>query len=75
MDTSQHPAAAEDTFKTVTENDVAEKRATNLTYAVIVAILGGWAASSALFGLAGFIFPAVAAVPVIFVIMVMLTLG
>jgi len=75
MDMSQHPAAADDTFETVTKNDVAEKRATNITYAAIVAILGGWAASSALFGLAGFIFPAVAAVPVIFVIMVLLTLG
>jgi len=75
MDMSQTPAAADTTFETVTKNDVAEKRATNLTYAAIVAILGGWAASSALFGLAGFIFPAVAAVPVIFVIMVLLTLG
>ncbi|WP_428541912.1 hypothetical protein [Profundibacter sp.] len=72
---SQHPAVADDTFETVTKNDVAEKRATNITYAAIVAILGGWATSSALFGLAGFIVPAVAAVPVIFVIMVLLTLG
>ncbi len=75
MDMSQTPAAADTTFETVTQKDVAEKRATNLTYVGIVALLGGWAASTALFGLAGFIFPAVAAVPVIFVIMVLLTLG
>ncbi len=75
MDMSHTPAAADDSFETVTEKDVADKRATNITYAGIVAILGGWIASSALFGLAGFIFPAVAAVPVIFVIMVLLTLG
>ena len=75
MDTSQTTATAGDTFETVTEKDVAEKRATHITYATIVAILGGWAASAALFGLAGFIFPAVAAVPVVFVIMVLLTLG
>ncbi len=75
MDMSQHPAAADDSFETVTNDDVAEKRATNITYAAIVAILGGWITSSAIFGLAGFIFPALAAVPVIFVIMVLLTLG
>lgn len=75
MDMSQHPAQAVDTVKTFTEADAAEARATKMTYVVIVALIAAWATSTAVFGVAGFFLPAVAAVPLIFVIMVVLTLG
>ena len=75
MDMSQHPAAAADTIETVTKADAAEKRATNIAYFVITAIIATWGVSIATFGVIGFTLPAVAAVPLIFILMVRLTLG
>lgn len=72
MDMSQHPKGATETS---TKADSAEQRATNIAYFVIVAIIAGWAGITAIFGLGGFIFTAVSFVPVIFAIMVLLTLG
>ena len=75
MDMSQHPAEAATTLETFTEEDAAEARATKITYVAIVALLAAWGTSVAIFGVAGFFLPAVAAVPLIFVVMVLLTLG
>ncbi len=75
MDMSQHPAQAVDTVETFTKEDAAEARATKMTYVAIVALIAAWGTSTAVFGVAGFFLPAVAAVPLIFVTMVFLTLG
>lgn len=75
MDMSQHPTVEACTIDTYTKADAAEARATKATYVAIVALLAAWGISTAAFGVLGFYLVAVAAVPVIFVTMVLLTLG
>ena len=75
MDMSQHPAKTVDTTEPNTNSDAAQARATKITYVALVALIAAWGTSTAIFGVAGFFLPAVAAVPFIFVVMVFLTLG
>ena len=75
MDMSQHPTIDTSTVETYSKADAAEARATTQTYIGISMLVASWAVSTALFGVAGFYLPAVAAVPLIFMVLVRITLG
>ncbi|HHI71075.1 MAG TPA: hypothetical protein ENJ91_08735 [Rhodobacteraceae bacterium] len=75
MDMSQHPAEAVNTFTPESETERKQSRATLIAYFTLALIIAGWAASVATFGVIGFTLPAVASVPLIFILLIRITLG
>lgn len=64
---------AEATAEARPQTDAAERRQVIAILAAVAVLVALWAAAVAVFGLAGLILPAVAAVPVIFTGLILLT--
>ena len=79
MDVSQHPADADRLTVPITApqsaEEAAEKKAFWVAVFIAVGLIAIWAGATAIFGLIGYILVSVALVPLVFVVMIKLTLG
>lgn len=79
METNQHPAHADRLTVPITASksaeEAAEKKAFWIAIFIAVGLIVIWAGATAIFGLIGYILVSVALVPLVFVVMIKLTLG
>lgn len=75
MDMSQHPNVKETARAKAPDSVATENARAAIFFAFLGLLVAGWAASGVMFGAIGLAIPALALVPVAFILIVMITLG
>jgi len=75
MDMSQHASLAQETAAQAPRPNRTENRHAAIIFAVIALAGAAWATSGVLFGIPGIALPAMAAVPVIFATLILISRG